>query len=417
MTGAADHTASVALESREWAVPFMRPDLPAFAAVAPGIEAILCGGILTKGEELQLLERDARSAVGTEHVVGVSSCTTGLMLVLRSLAALAARRRQRCDAGASCPLPEKAGGDSVRDEVIVPSFIFLAAPAAIVWAGLRPVFVDVDSATFTVDPAAVAAAITPRTAAILACHTFGCPCDMDSLQAVADEAGVPLLVDAAHGMGALRDGRQVGTGGLAQVFSLSPTKLVVAGEGGLVATSCGCLADMLRTGREYGNDGAYGCTEAGLNGRLPEISALVARASLARLDEVSARRRAAAAAYVASLQATGIRFQFIPDGCTSSWKDFCIAIDAARCGIDRDALRRGLADRGIDTRAYYAPPCHRMRAFQHFFSADGRLPVTDRLADTLLALPMGGHVDTDVARRVAGEIRALLPSQAKGGPP
>ena len=120
---------------------------------------------------------------------------------------------------------------------------------------------------------------------------------------------------------------------------------------------------------------------------------------------------------MASLQATGIRFQFIPDGCTSSWKDFCIAIDAARCGIDRDALRRGLADRGIDTRAYYAPPCHRMRAFQHFFSADGRLPVTDRLADTLLALPMGGHVDTDVARRVAGEIRALLPSQAKGGPP
>jgi dTDP-4-amino-4,6-dideoxygalactose transaminase len=328
--------------------------------------------------------------------------------VMRSLAALATRRRH-CEAAASCPLREAhAGGDHVRDEVIVPSFIFLAAPAAIVWAGLRPVFVDVDPATFTVDPSAVAAAVTRRTAAVLACHTFGCPCDMDALRAVAGEAGVPLVVDAAHGMGAARDGRQVGAGGLAQVFSLSPTKLVVAGEGGLVATSCTCLADMLRTGREYGNDGAYGCTEAGLNGRLPEISALVARASLARLDEVSARRRAAAAAYVASLEATGLRFQAIPDGCTSSWKDFCVSIDPDRCGIDRDTLRQGLAARGIDTRAYYSPACHRMEAFRRFFPTDGRLPVTDRLADTLLALPMGGHVGADVARRVADDIRHLL---------
>ena len=417
MNVAPDGTASAPRERGEWAVPFMRPDLPSFASVAPGIEAILHGGILTKGAELRLLERDARTAVGTQHVVGVSSCTTGLMLVMRSLRSLAARQRGGCDAGASCPLAvPRHDADAVRDEVIVPSFIFLAAPAAIVWAGLRPVFVDVDPATFTVDPTAVAAAITRRTAAILACHTFGCPCDMDALQTIADGAGVPLLVDAAHGMGALRDGRQVGAGGLAQVFSLSPTKLVVAGEGGLVATSCDCLADMLRTGREYGNDGAYGCTEAGLNGRLPEISALVARASLARLDDVAARRRAVAAAYVAALEACGVRFQAIPDGCTSSWKDFCVSVEASRCGIDRDTLRRGLADRGIDTRAYYSPPCHRMEAFRHFFPADGHLPVTDRLADTLLALPMGGHVDADVAGRVATVIRDLLPAPAKGGP-
>ena len=398
-----------------WTIPFMRPDLPAFAAVAPGIEAILRDGTLTKGEQVRLLEEEARTAVGTEHVVAVSSCTTGLMLVMRSLATLATRRRG-CEAGASCPLREpRSGGGAIRDEVIVPGFVFLAAPAAIVWAGLRPVFVDVDAATFTVDPAAVAAAITSRTAGILACHTFGCPCDMEALQAVADDAGVPLVVDAAHGLGAARNGRQVGAGGLAQVFSLSPTKLVVAGEGGLVATSCGCLAEMLRTGREYGNDGSYGCTEAGVNGRLPEISALLARASLARLGEVAARRRAAAAAYMAALGATGIRFQAIPQGCSSSWKDFCIAVDAERCGIDRDTMRRGLADRGIDTRAYYSPPCHRMEAFRRFLATDGRLPVSDRLADTLLALPMGGHVDAAVAGTVAAAVTDLIRHPGKDG--
>lgn len=400
-------------QRREWVVPFMRPDLPSFDTVAPGIEAIMRGGTLTKGDELRRLEEDARAALRTTHVVGVSSCTTGLMLVLRALAPLAVRRRG-CAAGPACPLPEpRSDGDS-RDEVIVPSFIFLAAPAAVVWAGLRPVFVDVDPTTFTVDPRAVAAALTPRTAAILACHTFGCPCDMAALQVVADDAGVPLIVDAAHGLGARRDGSQVGAGGLAQVFSLSPTKLVVAGEGGLVATSCACLADMLRTGREYGNDGTYDCAAAGLNGRLPEISALLARASLARLDEVVARRTSAATAYVAALEASGIGFQEIPAGCSSSWKDFCVAVDIDRCGIDREQMRRGLADHGIDTRAYYSPPCHRMQAFRRFFPADASLPVTDRLADTLLALPMGAHVDADAARRVAAIIRDLLPLRTKG---
>lgn len=386
-----------------FAVPFNRPAVPTFDAIAEDIRAALSSGSLTKGPQLAVFEREAAALIGTAHVVGVSSCTTGLMLVLRAIDQLASR----CSAPAgrlSC-CPTRPGGR----EVIVPSFIFLAAPAAITWAGMRPVFTEVEPYSYTLDPAAVERAITPATAAILACHTFGCPADVQRLAAIAERAGIPLVIDAAHGLGSELDGRQVGRGGLAQVFSLSPTKLVVAGEGGLVATDCPCLAAAIEEAREYGNDGAYGCERAGLNGRLPEISAVLGRASLARLPATAADRREAAAAYMeALLDVPGVAFQLIPDGAESSWKDFCIRLDPAEAGLSRDALRAALAQAGIDTRAYYSPPCHRMAAFAEFAASGPSLPVTDHLAATLLAVPMGAHVSAAVAERVAGEVRRII---------
>jgi dTDP-4-amino-4,6-dideoxygalactose transaminase len=386
-----------------FAVPFNRPDVPPFEAIEADIRAALATGSLTKGPQLAAFEREAAAAIGTAHAVGVSSCTSGLMMVLAALDHLAtgcsaaAGRRPEC--------PTQAG----RREVIVPSFIFLAAPGAIVWAGMRPVFVDVDPETFTLDPAAVEAAIRPATAAILACHTFGCPCDMEQLSAIAERAGVPLIIDAAHGLGTEAAGRQVGRGGLAQVFSLSPTKLVVAGEGGLVATDCPCLAAAVAEAREYGNDGAYGCERAGINGRLPEISAALGRASLARLAATAGARREAAAVYRDALgDLPGLALQRIPAGAESSWKDFCIGINASEAGLSRDALRGALAEAGIDTRAYYSPPCHQMAAFAEFAAAGPPLPVTERLADSLMALPMGGHVSAEVAGRVADEVRRIV---------
>jgi len=391
-----------------WRVPFVRPDLPTYDEVAPEICAAFEAGSLTKGRYLVEFERAAARCAGTSDAVGVSSCTTGLMLVLRAVSHLRGRL-ESCPSIEMCPALPVRGGGSDLDEVIVPSFIFLAAPAAIVWAGLRPVFVDVDPATYTVDPVAVAAAVTPRTAAIIACHTFGCPCDIDRLAEVAERAKVPLVVDAAHGFGASRQGRHVGAGALAQVFSLSPTKLVVAGEGGIVATSCSCLAELIRVGREYGNDGHYGCDSPGMNGRLPEVSAIIGRASLERLPEVAGRRRAAAVAYQQELQGLdGVVFQRIPEDCESSWKDFCIAIDERVTGVSRDALSRALASKGIDTRAYYSPACHQMRAFEACERRPGLLPTTDRLAASLLALPMGGHVTPAVARDVAREVLAVI---------
>jgi dTDP-4-amino-4,6-dideoxygalactose transaminase len=407
MTGSPASSARTAPPIR---IPLVRPDLPSAESLGPAIARAFETGMVTKGACLREFEEAAAAVLGCRHAIAVSSCTVGLTLVLRSLARL--RRDAASCRTAACSLPGHAtdGLDPQRTEVIVPSFIFLAAPAAITWAGLRPVFVEVSAANYTASVAAVEAAITDRTAAIMACHTFGCPCDMDALQHVADRAGVPLVVDAAHGLGSRRGGRQVGAEGLAQVFSLSPTKLVVAGEGGLVATSCDCLADLIRMGREYGNDGRYGCSLPGTNGRMPELSAILGRASLARLDQVAARRSAAAEAYLTTLAGIpGLGFQQIPAGSTTSWKDFTIGVDAAAFGMSRDALQRELASIGIETRAYYSPPCHRMEAFREFLPSGTQLPVTDRLADTLLALPMGVHVTPAVAHEIADRIRALCP--------
>ena len=374
-----------ASSSAAWRVPFVRPDLPTFDEVEPLFREIFAGGMLTKGAELARLEAAARALTGAADVVAVSSCTVGLALALKALVHMQ--------------------GDPDRREVIMPSFTFLAGPAAVEWAGLEPVFVESDAASWTVSAEAVAAAMSPRTAAILACHTFGCPCDLAALTAVAERAGVPLMVDAAHGLGTRLGGRQVGGEGLAQVFSLSPTKLVVAGEGGLVATSSPAFAALLRRLREYGNDGDYDCSVAGLNGRLPELSAALGRASLARLPEVLARRQAAADVYLDMLRGTpGLGFQSIPSLATASWKDFSITIAPDDFGASRDAVRARLADAGIDSRAYYSPPCHRMPAFSRRHPAERRLPVTDSLAACSLSLPMGAHVTPAVARMVADEV-------------
>ena len=403
-------------------VPFVRPALPSWEAIGPAAADILASGRLTKGPYVDRLEQAIAARLGVRHAVAVSSCTIGLMLVYKGLDLSAGSCRSRRGAGdrgdrearpeESCTVGSFAALSrfgSVRSgarsepigEVIIPSFTFLAGPAAILWNNLRPVFIDVDPRTTNVAPQAVAAAITPRTVAISACHNFGNPCDVPALSAVAVEHGLPLIIDAAHGFGASVHGRPVGAGATAQVFSLSPTKLLVAGEGGIVATDCDCLAHFVRLGREYGNDGSYDALFAGVNGRMPELSAAVALSSLAMLDDVADRRRRIAARYRRELQQLpGIGFVESAAGSLSSHKDFSITIDPARFGMTRDSVRRALAARGIETRTYYDPPCHRQTAFEHFHDRTRPLPGTDMLSARSLSLPIGAHVDEAVVDEV-----------------
>jgi dTDP-4-amino-4,6-dideoxygalactose transaminase len=239
-------------------VPFVRPSMPRAAAVEADFAAIIASGRLTKGPYVDRFEQAIAKRIGVRHAVAVSSCTVGLMLVYRALDLSAGGCRSRRAAPDSCPvgcmelLSRFGMGKTVNrieplGEVILPSFTFLAAPAAIVWNNLRPVFVDVDPITTNVTAQAVRAAITPRTVAISACHNFGNPCDIPGLEAIAAEYNLPLVIDAAHGFGASFHGRPVGAGATTQVFSLSPTKLLVAGEGGIVATDCDCLGSMATT--------------------------------------------------------------------------------------------------------------------------------------------------------------------------
>jgi dTDP-4-amino-4,6-dideoxygalactose transaminase len=397
-------------------VPFVRPALPSWETLGPDLASIIASGRLTKGPFVERLEQAVAARLGVRHAIAVSSCTVGLMLVYRGLDLSSGRCRSRRAQGSGCgvagmePLSRfgvARSGDRVEPlgEVILPSFTFLAAPAAIVWNNLRPVFVDVDPATTNVTAQAVAAAITPRTVAIAACHNFGNPCDVAGLSAIAAEHGLPLVVDAAHGFGAAQHGRPVGAGATAQVFSLSPTKLVVAGEGGIVATDCDCLAHFVRLGREYGNDGSYDALFPGVNGRLSELHAAVGLESFAQLDAVAGERRRIAARYRDLLgQLPGIGFVEQAPGAASSHKDFSVTIDPTRFGMTRDSIRRALAARGIETRTYYDPPCHRQTAYERFHDRTRILGATDVLSARSVSLPIGAHVDEAVVEEVCDVI-------------
>ena len=397
-------------------VPFVRPALPSYADLQPAFENILRSGRLTKGPYIEQFEQLIAKRLGVRHAIAVSSCTVGLMLVYKSLDLAAGSCRSRSGAAEGCRVSgieqlsrlgsaRSGNRNEPLGEVIVPSFTFLAGPAAIVWNNLRPVFVEVDPTTTNVLPQTVAAAITPRTVAISACHNFGNPCDVPSLEAIAAEHNLPLVIDAAHGFGASVHGKPVGGNATAQVFSLSPTKLLTAGEGGIISTNCDCLAHFVRLGREYGNDGSYDALFSGINGRMPELSAATAIASLALLDGVVVRRNQIAALYRKELaHLPGITFVETPSGSQSSQKDFSITIDPTQFGISRDALRREMAARGIETRAYYDPPCHRQTAFEHFHDRTRLLPITDMLSARSLSLPMGVHVDEAVVADVCETI-------------
>lgn len=351
-------------------VPLVRPHLPDFSQLEAETLEILRTGRLTHGPFLQKFEAAAAQHLGVKHAIAVSSCTAGLILVCQHL--------------------------QLRGEVIVPSFTFMATASAVVWVGCKPVFVDVDPETTNISVERIAEAITPQTTAILAVHNFGNPAPCDALVALAQRHRLRLLFDAAHGWGSLYQGQPLGIHGDAQCFSLSPTKLVTGGEGGIVATQDDALAQAIRIGREYGNPGNYDCLFPGLNARMPEFNAILARHSLAMLEEAVAERNHWAHYLKQRLQdIPGISCQKIEPGNRSSYKDFSITIDPERFGLERDEVRAILRAEGIDTRAYYDPPVHQQSAFQAF-SGSVALTHTNTLARHSLSLPIWSRMPREI---------------------
>ncbi|MGH2595278.1 MAG: DegT/DnrJ/EryC1/StrS family aminotransferase [Actinomycetota bacterium] len=365
-------------------IPLARPRVADPARVAADIEAILRSGVLTNGPYVRRFEEEAAAYLGVKHCVAVASCTSGLMLVLRAA--------------------------ELSGDVIAPSFTFAATAHAIDWNGLRPVFADIDRRTLTLSPASVERAISMRTSAILATHIYGTPCDVEGLQVLADEAGVRLFFDAAHAFGSIHGGTKVGGFGDAEVFSLSPTKVVVAAEGGLIATNDDLLAERCRIGRDYGNPGDYDCRFVGLNARMSELHAATALASLSDLDERLAERNRLAAAYTAELSdVPGIIIPEVSTGDRSTYKDYSILVDPEGFGLDAGAVGRALALAGVETRRYYSPPVHAMQAYRSVSGATGVLPVTEWASQRALTLPLWVGLKDAQVKAVAGRIRRIRP--------
>ena len=362
-------------------VNIVRPVLPDISEMADGVQEMLRSGMVTKGEYLKAFEKAVREHLGVKHAIGVSSCTSGLMLTYRGL--------------------------GLTGDVVVPSFTFMATVSALVWSGLRPVYADVNRGTTNLDPAAAEAAITPNTSAIVAVHNFGNPAEIDALVAVARRHHLKLIFDAAHGFGAQYQGTPVGGQADAHIYSLSPTKLLIAGEGGIVATNNDDLAQKILMGREYGNNGHYDTAFAGLNARLAEFNALLGLRGLERLEEAATTRNQTADLYEEMLGVLpGVEFQKIDAGNRCSYKDLSITFDPAAFGLTRDELALALAKENIDTRKYYEPPVHRQSAYLQFY--DGReLPNTEWLAQNSLSFPMWSNMDTKVVMTICEAIQRI----------
>lgn len=359
-------------------LPLARPSLGDPAAVAERLRAVLEAGVLTNGPRVRELEERAAEYLGVRNTVAVSSCTAGLMLVLRA-----------------------AG---LTGDVVLPSFTFQATAHAVSWNGLRPAFADVDADTLTLSAGAAARATGMRTSAILATHTYGTPADVDGLAQTAAQSGIRLFFDAAHAFGARHGDRHIGGFGDAEVFSLTPTKPLVAAEGGIVATGDDALAEEVRLARDYGKEPDYDVRIIGLNARMSELHAVVALSSFEDLDERVARRNEIAAAYREALGGIpGVSFPSVREGDLSTFKDLTILVDAERFGAEAGAVGDALTAEGVETRRYYAPPVHRTRAYRAVANG-GRLPITDQAAARVLTLPLWEGMAEEQVARVAEAI-------------
>ncbi|MCC6314300.1 MAG: DegT/DnrJ/EryC1/StrS family aminotransferase [Thermomicrobiales bacterium] len=367
-------------------VPLVRPDLPALDEVAEQFGEILSSGRLSNfGPYATRFENELSERLGAE-ALAVSSCSVGLVFALQAL------------------------GLQPGQKVALPAFTFVATAQAVLYAGGVPVFIDIDpDFTISVDDLRAVLAADPEIAMVMGVHTYGLPAQVDAIDAAAAEAAeraghpIPILYDAAHALGSTVGDRAVGSFGDIEVFSLSATKTLVAGEGGVIASRHSDLIARLRAERNYGFAGSYDAHAPGLNGKMSEFHAVIGLHNLNRLDELMAQRAAKAAAYADRIvQET----DFLPPptrpGTAHTFKDFTILVpDHQR--DRRDDIVAFLKRQGVDVRTYFAPALHRQGYFERF--ATRPLPTTDDLAARVIAIPFFASITDDEMTYVVEQLR------------
>lgn len=347
-------------------------------AIWAKIRDVVVNGDFTLGSEVDRLEEEFAQLCGTRHAIAVGSGTEALFLSLKAL------------------------GIGAGDEVITTPYTFYATVGAIVTAGGTPVFADV-RADYNIDPFEIEKRLTPRTKAILPVHWSGKPCDMDPIQAIARQHGVPIVADACHAIKATYKGRPAGSLGTLAGFSFHPLKnLNVWGDGGMITTDSDDLADRLRLMRNHGLVGRDECRVFAYNSRLDTIQAVVARHMLGKIDHITQSRIAHAAYFDRHLRQC--RQIMVPRREPDVCQVYHLYI--IRCER-RDELQRYLIEHGVDAKVHYPIPMHLQPAAAHLGYKPGDFPVAEAIAGSVLSLPVHEFITREQCDHVIQLITAF----------
>jgi dTDP-4-amino-4,6-dideoxygalactose transaminase len=342
-------------------------------------ERVLRSGWYVMGEELNTFERNFASYCQAGHAIGVSNGLDALHLILRAY-----------DIGAG-------------DEVIVPSNTYIATWLAATYAGATPVPVEPVEGTYNLDPRLIEAAITSRTKAIIAVHLYGQAADMDPIMAIADKHGLKVIEDAAQAHGATYNGRKVGSLGHAAGFSFYPGKnLGALGDAGAVTTNDTMLAKKIRILLNYGSSVKYHNEVLGFNCRLDELQAAILSVKLPYLDAETKHRKKIAEFYLKELAGKSLILPTCTDNIDPVWHLFVVRFS------NRDKIQKQLMNAGVGTMIHYPIPPHLQKAYVGLGFAQGDLPISERIHDEVLSLPISPCMTLEDAGTVVNAIRAIV---------
>ncbi|AWB96308.1 erythromycin biosynthesis sensory transduction protein eryC1 [Agromyces badenianii] len=339
------------------------------------------------GPEVEAFEREYAAYIGVDHCVGVGNGTDALELALRAV------------------------GVGQGDEVILPVNTFIATAEAVTHAGATPVLVDVDEEHLLIDPAAVEAAVTARTRAIIPVHLYGQTAPVEALAPIAARHGLVIVEDAAQSQGASSPAGRAGGLGRVAATSFYPGKnLGAAGDAGAVLTSDPAVADFVRNFAAHGSSVKYVHDRAGMNSRLDAVQAPVLRAKLRRLDGWNTARRAAAARYAELLgDLEGVRLPATRPGNEDVWHLYVVQLE------ERERVLAGLAAEGVGAAIHYPTPIHLTAAYESLGYRAGQFPVAEAAALRILSLPMFPHLSAEQQGRVAEALESCIRAAPKPG--
>ena len=339
---------------------------------------VLDGGWYIGGEPLTQFESEFAKYCEAAYCVGTANGLDALVLALAAL--------------------EIGPGD----EVIVPSHTFIATWLAVSRSGATLVPIEPDPLTRNIDPARIEAAITPRTKAIIPVHLYGSPAELDPILSVASRMGLHVIEDAAQAHGARYRGKRIGAHGDLVCWSFYPGKnLGALGDGGAITTNNQVLAERIRELGNYGSSRKYVHDRQGFNSRLDTIQAAVLCAKLSRLDEWNARRSVIAEYYCEALQDTGLVLPARPAWSEPVWHLFVVE------SFERNVLLQKIEEAGVGSLIHYPTACHLQGAYANMGWDEGSFPLAERLAETVLSLPIGPHLSLDAAEMVAQTIKSV----------